>query len=61
VLACIDLCDEVVTELFNFVEASVEVLNRAKTGPVTATAPLEHITQPQLEQNPDPKPPEEEH
>jgi hypothetical protein len=55
VMANIDVADEVITELFNFVEA--KFLAKLENGPPAAPqeAQLEHDTQPGLEQNPDPQ------
>src|SRR5262245_31182609 len=61
VTTCIDMADEVITELFNFVEAHMEGKTIVHSQPPAGEAPLEHMTQPQLEQNPDPKPTQEEH
>jgi len=59
VLACVDLADEVTTELFNWVESHMEGRTIVHAEPSPVEAQLEHITQPELEQNPDPKPTQE--
>jgi len=61
VTTCIDMADEVITELFNFVEAHMEGRTIVHSEPPPVEAQLEHITQPQLEQNPDPKLTQEDH
>lgn len=60
-IACVDIADEVITELFNFVEAHMQGRTIVHAEPEPASGQLEHITQPQLEQNPDPKLTQEDH